>query len=264
MGRPKGSIVRYPTTCQQCGKEFMVTGKRTVNGTQPAKFCGHECFADHRRRGERAFPGVRFAHLTVIEEVEKRGVNRRFRCRCDCGNEKIAYKNNLYAGRTTSCGCTYTTGIEIARAVMLKEKRAHAQISDTGRLCLACNEWKPWLQFRPSAKNPHTGKSSNCTECARWNLIKRTYGISKLQWDSIFEAQGGVCALCDGLNANGYNLHVDHDHACCGNTRGCLNCVRGLLCDTCNRMLGLAEQKPKLRELFAFYLDRRPLGASSR
>jgi hypothetical protein len=62
------------------------------------------------------------------------------------------------------------------------------------------------------------------------------------------------------------DLAVDHDHSCCQGSRGradgragCKKCIRGLLCDFCNRVLGRIEQKPALAERFADYLSRRPL-----
>jgi hypothetical protein len=48
--------------------------------------------------------GQRFGRLTVIREIEKKG-NRRFKCKCDCGNECTVRLNSLRNGNTTSCNC---------------------------------------------------------------------------------------------------------------------------------------------------------------
>lgn len=53
--------------------------------------------------------GKRFGRLVVLRLDEMRGNKHRtnavWRCRCDCGNEKVAYSMNLRRGSTTSCGC---------------------------------------------------------------------------------------------------------------------------------------------------------------
>lgn len=53
--------------------------------------------------------GKRFGRLVVLRLEEtrgnKHGTNALWRCRCDCGGEKVAYSMNLRRGNTTSCGC---------------------------------------------------------------------------------------------------------------------------------------------------------------
>jgi hypothetical protein len=50
----------------------------------------------------------KYGALTAVEVIEKRGSNVRVRYRCDCGSEVIAYRHNVQAGRTRSCGCLHT------------------------------------------------------------------------------------------------------------------------------------------------------------
>jgi hypothetical protein len=55
-----------------------------------------------------------------------------------------------------------------------------------------------------------------------------------------------VCAICGGVNPNNKALGVDHDHE--------LGSVRGLLCDLCNRGLGMFRDNPDLLEKARAYI----------
>jgi len=50
-------------------------------------------------------PGERYGKLTIIREVRKTSVKRRFLCRCDCGRLTQVNLNSLRAGAIKSCGC---------------------------------------------------------------------------------------------------------------------------------------------------------------
>ena len=50
--------------------------------------------------------GQRFGRLVVTERVENsKDGQAKWKCKCDCGNDCIAFGNNLRRGHTTSCGC---------------------------------------------------------------------------------------------------------------------------------------------------------------
>ena len=51
--------------------------------------------------------GQKFNKLTVIEEYvnNEKGKPRKWKCVCDCGNEKIVVGADLKRGHTKSCGC---------------------------------------------------------------------------------------------------------------------------------------------------------------
>lgn len=58
----------------------------------------------------------------------------------------------------------------------------------------------------------------------------KTYGITGEQYNVMLESQGMVCAICKQVNAGSRSLNIDHDHK--------TGKVRGLLCTSCNTMLG--------------------------
>ena len=73
-----------------------------------------------------------------------------------------------------------------------------------------------------------------------------------------FIYQNGVCAICLTPPKEGKFLHLDHDHLCCPSSeKTCGKCFRGLLCGSCNRLLGLAKDDPQLLENARYYLGAR-------
>lgn len=69
-----------------------------------------------------------------------------------------------------------------------------------------------------------------------WRLmLKRDYGITEAEYQTLYAAQGGLCAICRGPQPHGVRLAVDHDHA--------TGAVRGLLCNTCNQVVGYVEKR---------------------
>ena len=91
---------------------------------------------------------------------------------------------------------------------------------------------------------------------ANWNggprhyNIRRSYGITMDDYDAMFKAQDGRCAICRGVgqNVGRRPLGVDHDHTTLA--------IRGLLCRNCNATLGLMGDDPERLNLAAAYLRR--------
>lgn len=54
--------------------------------------------------------GQRFGRLTVLEFLRVEGRRTLYRCRCECGNEKVGAAKNLKCGDLKSCGCAKREG----------------------------------------------------------------------------------------------------------------------------------------------------------
>lgn len=116
-----------------------------------------------------------------------------------------------------------------------------------GREPIPCPDEAPSATRR---KAPHGGpRSARCTTHYRKRkaaeraakheaYVARTYSLSEREYGKLYEAQGGVCAICERATGATRRLSVDHDHACCNGGVSCGYCVRGLLCRPCNDMLG--------------------------
>ena len=77
--------------------------------------------------------------------------------------------------------------------------------------------------------------------------LKRTFGISLVDYDAMLEAQGGGCAICGQTpKEEGRRLCVDHDHK--------TGEVRGLLCNICNRCIGFLQDDSELCRQMMLYL----------
>lgn len=86
--------------------------------------------------------------------------------------------------------------------------------------------------------------------------VKSRNGITWEQYEAMLEAQGGRCAICRTDNPRGRGRwHIDHDRRCCPGRRSCGECVRALLCSTCNGWLLPALESPHIEAALA-YLDR--------
>lgn len=128
------------------------------------------------------------------------------------------------------------------------------------KLCRKCGETKALDDFYADRKSA-TGKSSHCKSCLkakakRWyqenpdrvaeqasrrierggnreSAIKRKYGLRQADYLDMLKSQGGACAICGTGDPGRGNKHFVIDH--CHETGK----VRGLLCNNCNRVLGL-------------------------
>ncbi|MFF3453274.1 endonuclease domain-containing protein [Streptomyces sp. NPDC002730] len=62
----------------------------------------------------------------------------------------------------------------------------------------------------------------------------RWFKITPEEFGALLEYQGVACALCGSVEHGGRNWNIDHDHDCCQTKKSCGQCIRGLLCASCN------------------------------
>lgn len=143
--------------------------------------------------------------------------------------------------------------------------------------CARCKEVKPASEFNRDPKLK-SGLQSWCRPCMAWNSKRHyrnnrqaqigrsrqwaldnpercrardrrrrfaAYGITEQQFDEMLEDQGGCCAICKSKD-NGFA--VDH----CHNS----GAVRGILCQKCNKGIGLLGDDPNVIIAAARYLER--------
>lgn len=120
------------------------------------------------------------------------------------------------------------------------------------RRCQQCGVNKKNGAFKPENKtcercltNTKRWWRENEERCYRIT-IKSQYGLSSEDYDMMLWEQRHVCAICKQSCKLRKRLSVDHCHE--------TNTVRGLLCDRCNKTLGLMKDSPDHLEAAAKYL----------
>lgn len=88
-------------------------------------------------------------------------------------------------------------------------------------------------------------------DVSRDKKLRLQYGLTPEAYDEMLRRQGGGCAVCGATNGWARSrakrgMCVDHDHE--------TGHVRGLLCQRCNRAIGLLRDDPTILDAAARYL----------
>jgi len=137
--------------------------------------------------------------------------------------------------------------------------------SSFSKTCPACRLIKVPEEFHKDLRNK-TGLTSWCNSCRReknkeWiknnpekarrsrknTTLKRLYGITLKQYETLLAKQGNVCAICKTNDPKGKGFVVDHCHV--------TQKVRQLLCNKCNCAIGLLNEDPNLFDAAKKYLE---------
>lgn len=108
--------------------------------------------------------------------------------------------------------------------------------------------------YEQHRKNVKRWQDENADRLAFLNFkssILRKYGLSYESYVKLLDQHGNACAICKSSE----KLCIDHDHECCPSSRTCGKCVRGILCNSCNTMLGMCNDKVEVLKNAIEYLD---------
>jgi hypothetical protein len=129
-----------------------------------------------------------------------------------------------------------------------KDKTKKLGISSYCKPCASLNRSKNY------SKNPVVGKEKlkeyykNNKDKSRSYSLKNLYGLSVEQFNEMKFMQGGSCKICKTHESNlKRKLFVDHCH-----TTGS---IRGLLCQSCNTMIGNAKDNILVLQAAINYLS---------
>lgn len=102
--RKSGRKVIYWKCRCKCGNEIEVEKYSLTNGNTQS--CGCLNKEINSKRSCLDLTGQRYGRLTVLERVSEMGAPKvLWKCRCDCGKERIIKAESLRNGDTVSCGC---------------------------------------------------------------------------------------------------------------------------------------------------------------
>ncbi len=99
-----------------------------------------------KKRGPKTadLTGQRFGRWVVVSRAQNKGRAVRWRCRCDCGEEKDVISAALKRGSTQSCGC-------LQKEIMAGNKRR--QVYKVPRHYL----YNTWMKMKDRCFNPRQG-----------------------------------------------------------------------------------------------------------
>jgi hypothetical protein len=107
------------------------------------------------------------------------------------------------------------------------------------------------LSLRAGSNSPNYKHGRSQTKEYDLELhMKRAYGLDFKDYERMLEAQNGVCAICSSPPPNNRKTRLAIDH--CHKTGK----VRGLLCDKCNRSIGLLKDDVSVLKSAIKYLNK--------
>lgn len=206
-------------------REWYLKG-HTPKPTIPCRCgCGEMLWADRYKRG----------HLKAAVEAKL--------CACGCGEPVTSVRYRFRWGH--GVGVCMDCGAEVRAANNHVKRCPDCQVESDKR------------------RRSDPANRERVREWSRRNVLRvraSRHGMTVEQYQALYDSQSGRCAICGRADKR---LVIDHwhGHGCervntSGGTTHCAECVRGLLCGTCNTFIGHAFDDPLLLRRAIAYLER--------
>lgn len=226
-GRGNRTSLR-PKTCERCSKSYQPTGpaQRRCDDCWPIKAC-QDCGAEFTISAEERRPGRGGRKYCDEHIATRRGAP-------SAGRSAIRVQELAQAGEFLCRDCHLPFPLE-------ESVKDSSRASGYMERCLGCEV----VRATGYRTDPVTGEAQRSRQRA---FRYRKFGASEADFDRLLVEQEGRCAICRREPGPGRGgLHFDHDHA---EVR-----PRGLLCYSCNVVLGLMGESPGRLRAAADYLE---------
>lgn len=146
-----------------CGRELILASSKLTSGNTKSCGCLHRDMARHKKQPI-DLTGQRFTLLTAIERVQRSSTTggSLWRCRCDCGNERLVLSGNLRKGGAKAC-------VACARNRKAALKTTHGESQSP--------EWNVFEGMHQRCENPNAPSFAyyggrGITVCERWRSFE--------------------------------------------------------------------------------------------
>lgn len=114
------------------------------------------------------------------------------------------------------------------------------------------NYYREWYRknkesVKKSAKKWRDTHPESMLKTKRTQHLRRKYNMSLEDFEALWVAQKGLCAMCNAPMRRGRGAHVEHNHA--------TGKVRGLTHPKCNTIIGYLENSPMAIQQGLRYLE---------
>lgn len=119
------------------------------------------------------------------------------------------------------------------------------------KTCIRDKDYERYHKNNPEAKHrPLSRRSKSLPKYGEITVVRDTIKQFML------EQQNYKCLICE-KELTMETSDLDHDHNCCqSSSMRCGKCFRGVLCRSCNMLLGLSKDSVTVLERAAFYLSK--------